>query len=72
MNPLARLNADLGLDCSNEAVLEYERADAGTTPGRIGDAFHKLMVGRARVRCMIWEDRKGEDDPAIAEWLSAW
>ena len=71
-DPLAEPHADLGLDCLNEAVLilECKRADGGTAPGRIRDAFHKLMVGRARVRCMIWEDNKGEGDPAVAEWLA--
>ena len=70
-NPLAEPRAEPSRDCLNEAILilECEWADGGAEPGRIRDAFHKLMVGRARVRCMIWEDGKEEDDPAVAEWL---
>ena len=70
-NPLAVAHADPGLDCLNEAVLilECEWADGGMDRGRTRDDFQKLLVGRARVRCMIWEDNKGEDDPAVAEWL---
>ena len=64
-------HADPGLCCLAEAVLILECgwADGGMDPGRIRDDFQKLLVGRARVRCMIWEDNKGEDDPAVAEWL---
>ena len=60
------------LDCLNEAVLilECEWARAGADPGRIRDDFQKLLVGRARVRCMIWEDGRGRDDPTVAEWLA--
>lgn len=69
--PLAELHADHGLDCLAEAVLilECEWADGGMALGRIRDDFQKLLVGRARVRYMIWEDNKGEDDSAVAEWL---
>lgn len=33
-------------------IVEYEFGNAGD----IRDDFHKLLVGRARVRCMIWDD----------------
>ncbi|MCY4555694.1 MAG: hypothetical protein OXF79_04805 [Chloroflexi bacterium] len=63
--------ADPWLDCLNEVVLivECEWGEAGTDPGRIRDDFQKLMVGRARVRCMIWEDDKGPADPTVVERL---
>ena len=60
------------LDCLNEVALtlECERGGAGADSGRIRDGFHKLLVGRARVRCMIWKDGNRRDDPAVVEWLA--
>ena len=37
--------------------------------GDIRDDFQKLLVGRACVRCMIWEDRE-QDKSKIAKWLA--
>ena len=68
-NPLAERLEDPSLDWLNEAVLILECERAGADGSRIGDAFQRLMVGRARVRCMIWEDDRGEDDTGVAEWL---
>ncbi len=69
--PLGEPQAGPGLDCLTEAVLilECEWSDGGLDRGRIRDRFQKLLVGRARVRCMIWEDDREEDDPGVAEWL---
>jgi len=51
-------------DCLNEVVLilECEWGGAGADSGRVRDDFHKLVAGRARVRCMIWKDGNGRDD----------
>ena len=70
-DPAVEPQADLWLDYLNEAllILECEWATAGTDPGRIRDDFQKHLVGRARVRCMIWEDDRGQDDPAVVGWL---
>jgi len=59
-------------DCLNEVVLilECEWGGAGADSGRIRDDFHRLLAGRARVRCMIWKDGHGRDDPAVVEWLA--
>ncbi|MCY4440762.1 MAG: hypothetical protein OXE53_11215 [Deltaproteobacteria bacterium] len=67
---LARYGEDP--DCLNEVVLilECEWGGAGADSGRIRDHFHKLVAGRARVRCMIWKDGNGRDDPAVVEWLA--
>ena len=61
--------ADPSLDWLNEAVLILECEWAGADRGRIRDDFEKLLLGRARVRCLIWEDNKEEDDTEVAEWL---
>ena len=46
---------DLDLDCLQEAVLIVECEWAQNWED-IRDDFQKLLVGRARVRCMIWEE----------------
>ncbi len=39
--------------------------------GDIRDDFQKLLVGRARVRCMIWDiAQKPQSDARIAGWLA--
>lgn len=68
--PLAQL-VD-GFDYFDEAVLivESEWANGGTCLGQIRDDFQKLLVGRARVRCVIWEDNE-QDDRKIVCWLKS-
>ena len=59
---------DPELDFLKEAVLIVE-SEFGNL-GDIRDDFQKLLVGRALVRCMIWDDhQKGEKSEEIAEWL---
>lgn len=58
---------DKKLDYLTEVALivESEWGDLGD----IRDDFHKLLVGRATVRCMIWDDRQGKSRD-IANWLA--
>ncbi len=55
-------------DFLKEAVLiaecEWEKAQ-----GSIIDDFQKLLVGRARIRCMIWEDNQEQDESFIVDKL---
>ena len=58
---------DPELDFLKQAVLIVE-SEFGNL-GDVRDDFHKLVVGRALVRCMIFDGRK-PDGLEIAEWLS--
>tara|TARA_R110002072_G_scaffold2233_11_gene18392 strand:+ start:679 stop:1266 length:588 start_codon:yes stop_codon:yes gene_type:complete len=58
---------DAKLDFLKQAVLIVE-SEFGNL-GDIRDDFQKLLVGRALVRCMIFDGRK-PDGLEIAEWLS--
>ena len=58
---------DPWFDNLNEAVLIVE-SEWGNL-GDIRDDFQKLLVGRALVRCMIYEDNKGQGD-SVVNWLA--
>ena len=66
---------DSQLDFLKEAILIvecewwYESNSEKDNLGDIRDDFQKLLVGRACVRCMIWEDKE-QDKSKIAEWLA--
>lgn len=73
--PGAQALADPELDYLNEAVLIVEcewwtyKAEDRLNLGDIRDDFQKLLVGRAQVRCMIWDDNRREDDRSVVDWL---
>ena len=58
---------DAELDFLEEAVLIVE-SEFGNL-GDIRDDFHKLLVGRAIVRCMIWDCRPTKNEEVV-EWLA--
>ena len=70
-NPPSGTLVDPLLDNLKEVVLivESEWAKGGSDLGQIRDDFQKLLVGRARVRCMIWQDTK-EQDNTVVNWLA--
>ena len=74
----AQALADPALDYLNEAVLIVEcewwnynnkKKEDRLNLGDIRDDFQKLLVGRAHVRCMIWDDNRREDDSTVVNWL---
>lgn len=68
---------DAWLDYLNEAVLivesewwRYGKSEKCNL-GDIRDDFQKLLVGRACVRCMIWDDnKKAKNDSTVVNWLA--
>ena len=57
-------SSDLDLLDAAELIVECEWGNLGD----IRDDFQKLLVGRAKVRCMIWD--RPQDAEMIVNWMS--